>query len=238
MHVYLAIDIKDGVVVRGRAGKRGEYRMVHENSVVVDRSDFGYVIDRIKPKNVYVADLDAIEKKGSNFDILRRYSNRCKMIVDGGFTDADVVNSVLMDDRKDMGGEKSEIIPIIGTETFDLRNIEDVRGRFIVSVDVKRRLLDASKSFESIESVLFHLNSFSVYAVIILPIHSVGTYKHDFALVEKALEISDHPIITGGGISSLEDMLRLKNMGVSGILISSAIHDGKIGVEILRKGKL
>ncbi len=237
MDVYLAIDVKDGVVVRGKAGERREYCEVHKNSVIIDnRSDFGYVIDRIKPKNVYVADLDAIERRGNNFDIFKKYSNRCKMIVDGGFTDANVVNTI-MDEKRSMSN-RSKLIPVLGTETFNLRNIGNVRGKCIVSIDIKEKLLDASKSFKSVENVLSYLNSFSVYAVIVLPIHSVGTYKHDFTLVEKALKISDHPVITGGGISSISDMFRLKDMGVDGVLISSAIHDGRIDVEILRNGKL
>ncbi|MCP8313676.1 MAG: hypothetical protein H3Z53_04800 [archaeon] len=38
----------------------------------------------------------------------------------------------------------------------------------------------------------------------------------------------DIPIITGGGIRNIDDVLLLRDLGISGVLISTALHNLKI----------
>lgn len=224
MDIYFVMDVMNGRVVAGLGGKRSEYRDISELSRVVSTSSLSGVVQEIGPENVYIADLDRIEGRGEN---LAEISKVCRMvkkaIVDAGFREGD-------------GLKGYPFTPVLGTETFDITKLED--GNWIVSVDIKGNLLDRSNRFSSFTEVLEYLNSFRLAGVLVLPIHSVGTMSFDFSIVERALEISDHDILTGGGMRSMEDLYRAKDLGVRGVLISTAVHRGNIGVEILRRGRI
>ncbi|NOY11727.1 MAG: hypothetical protein GXO67_06565 [Archaeoglobi archaeon] len=60
----------------------------------------------------------------------------------------------------------------------------------------------------------------------------------DFGVVERVLGLTNHDVLTGGGMRSIEDLERAKEMGLSGAIISTALHSGKIDVEVVRKGRI
>jgi len=222
MNIYFVIDIKGGKVVAGKSGERDKYEEIHKMSVLVDRSDVESVIDRVRPRNLYVADLDRIMGIGDNIPIIEKLNVK-RLIADCGFRSLEETKKV-------------NFTPVIGTETFNILELRD--GNYIVSVDFKGNLLDRSGKFKNLEEILEYLNSFKLAGVLVLPIHSVGTMKYDFSLLEKALKISDHKILTGGGFKSLNDLYKAKDLGVDGVLIATAVHRGLIDVEIVRKGKI
>ena len=223
MDVYFVMDIRNGEVVAGKMGKREEYRKISETSRIVNTSDPSEIVRILKPRNVYIADLDRIEQRGDNLQEILRISEKAeRVIADLGF--------------ERIGEMAYPFTPVLGTETFDLRNLED--GKWIVSIDVKERLLDRSGEFESVEEVIEYLNSYRISGIIVLPIHSVGSLNFDFSLVEKAVKVSDHPILTGGGMRSVEDLIMAKEIGLEGVLVSTAFHLGLLDVRIMREGKI
>ena len=223
MDVYFVMDIRNGKVVAGKMGKRDEYREISETSRIVSTSDPVGVADTLRPRNVYIADLDRIERRGDNIQAILEISQRTeKTIVDLGFEKIEKI--------------KYSFTPVFGTETFDLRRLKD--GDWIVSIDVKEKLLDRSGKFANIEDMIEFLNSYRISGIIVLPIHRVGSLTPDFAAVEKALKISDHPVLTGGGFKSTQDLLRAKEMGLDGVLVSTAFHLGLIDIQILKEGKI
>ncbi|WP_456369976.1 HisA/HisF family protein [Geoglobus sp.] len=224
MDIYFAMDVMNGKVVAGIGGKRDEYREISELSRVVGTSNLSGVVQEVRPENIYIADLDRIEGRGDNLEEISRVCGMVKRaIVDAGFRKWDEL-------------ERFPFTPVLGTETFDITRLED--GDWVVSVDIKGELLDRSGRFSSFAEVVEYLNSFRLAGVLVLPIHSVGTMSFDFSIVELALEISDHDILTGGGMRSVEDLYRAKDLGVRGVLISTAVHRGNIGVEVLRRGRI
>lgn len=223
MKVYLAVDVMDSLVVWGKSGKREEYIPIEKVSKVVKSSNLREFFKELKVKRAYVADLDRIEGKGSNLEVIDEIGRSVELIVDGGFKSVEEALNY-------------SFTPIFATETFDVRKLEGFES-CIVSVDVKEKLLDASKSFGSVEDLLEYLNSLKLKAVIVLPIHSVGTYSFDFSLLEKALDILNHRVITGGGLKP-EDLDRVKEMGVYGVIIGTAFHQGKIDPKVVERGEL
>ncbi len=223
MDVYFVMDIRNGKVVAGKMGKRDEYEEITKTSKIVKTSNPLKVTEVLKPKNIYIADLDRIEKKGDNINVILEISKKVKKTI------------------ADLGFEKIEkktypFIPVLGTETFDLREMRD--GDWIVSIDIKNNFLDKSGVFERFEDAVSYLNSFKISGIIVLPIHRVGSLSFDFSLIEKALRISDHPVLTGGGMRTIDDLLYAKEIGVDGVLISTAFHMGLIDTQILRDGKI
>ncbi|WP_456330052.1 HisA/HisF family protein [Archaeoglobus sp.] len=221
MKVFFVVDIKDGKVVAGKSGEREKYPPISSVSGVVNSDDAVEVVEEIKPRFLYTADLDRIMGKGNNSDVLLKLSTRVEeLIADCGF-------------RKPEELENLPFTPVVGTETFDITQLD---RKCYVSIDLKEKFLDASGKFRSWKEAVEFLNSLSLEGIIVLPIHAVGTMKTDFSILERALEISEHPVLLGGGISGIEDLERLKEMGCSGVLIATAIHKGRIPVSLVRKG--
>ncbi|MBO8179654.1 MAG: HisA/HisF family protein [Archaeoglobus sp.] len=221
MKVFFVVDIKDGKVVAGKSGEREKYPPISSVSGVVNSDDAVEVVEEIRPRFLYAADLDRIMGNGNNSDVLLKLSKRVEeLIADCGF-------------RKPEELENLPFTPVVGTETFDITQLD---RKCYVSIDFKEKFLDASGKFDSWEEAVEFLNSLSLEGIIVLPIHAVGTMKTDFSILEQALEISEHPILLGGGISGIEDLERLKEMGCSGVLIATAIHKGRIPVSLVRKG--
>jgi phosphoribosylformimino-5-aminoimidazole carboxamide ribotide isomerase len=130
--------------------------------------------------------------------------------------------------------------PILGTETASFRLIENAASqrRIVVSIDLKSRKVltrDPMLGKETPLAVLRMLNSLQLDAVILLELDRVGTscgLDQDF--LGKAASVSDHPLILGGGVKGLEDLIILDSLGFSGALVATAVHNRSIPAEMLR----
>jgi phosphoribosylformimino-5-aminoimidazole carboxamide ribotide isomerase len=229
MRIYFVMDIMDGLVVRGAGGNRKSYKPIHRESEVlssmnITNSEPLTVFEAIKPRYLYIADLDRIMGTGDNLNTIRNLGKRVEVIADMGFKSREEI--------KEIGN------PVVGTETFDIRLLEGVDTEGVtVSIDILDDLLDASGSFNSWEEMLRFLNSFRLRAVILLTLRRVGTETSpEWRLIEKAIDISDNPVFTGGGVRGMDDVERAKEIGCEGLLVATAVHRKKIPLEIVRIG--
>ncbi|MCS7144625.1 MAG: HisA/HisF family protein [Archaeoglobaceae archaeon] len=225
MKIVFVMDIMNGVVVLAERGERHRYRPVAEKSLIIKKSSPLEVLEEIKPRFLYVADLDKILGVGSNMAILNSISSKVEeMMADCGFRN--------LEELKDLS-----FIPVLGTETFDLTKIDKIGRECYVSLDFRdERFLDSSGRFEDFKSALEFLNSFSLKGIIVLNISRVGSGNPDFELISNVLSLSTNPVYLGGGVSGLEDLEKLKDLGCDGVLISSAIHKKAISLDLIRKG--
>ena len=225
MRMFFVIDLMGGLVVRAFKGERESYRPIGEFSKVVNSSNPIDVVKSIEPRYLYVADLDRILGRGDNLEVIETLGNEVDhLIADCGFRSADELGDV-------------DFTPVLGTETFDLLELEKVEVPAFVSLDMKGGRLMSVRKFELKEALEF-LNSFDLPGVIALSMDRVGTQSLDFETIERVVSASDNPVFVGGGISSVEDLMRLKEMGCEGALISTAIHTKSIDVEVVRRGFL
>lgn len=225
MKLFFVMDIMNGIVVLAEKGERHKYRPVAEKSLVVKKSNPLEVLEEIKPRFLYVADLDRILGKGSNLNMLNSISTKVEeMIADCGFRSLEELKN-------------ANFIPVLGTETFDITKVADIRGDYYVSLDFRdEKFLDASGRFEDFKSALEFLNSFSFKGVIVLNISRVGSGNPDFELISNVLSLSANPVYLGGGVSGLDDLEKLRDLGCDGVLISSAIHRKAIPLDLIQKG--
>ncbi|VUT25932.1 MAG: Histidine biosynthesis protein [Candidatus Methanolliviera sp. GoM_oil] len=56
----------------------------------------------------------------------------------------------------------------------------------------------------------------------------------DLEFLEELRGMSVHSMIFGGGIRGLEDLDRLKDIGMDGALVATAVYNGKIPLDLLR----
>ena len=215
------MDIMNGLCVAAERGERDRYMPVSKKSSIIDTDNPIEIVKVLRPKYLYVADLDRILEKGDNTEIILKLKEGVdELIADCGFKKVEEL--------------EVEFTPVVGTETFDITQIS---RKCYVSLDFKGKFLDASKKFKDWESAVEYLNTLDLEGIIVLPLHTVGTLKPDFDLVSHVLNASSHPVLLGGGIGNLDHLKKAKDLGLDGVLIATAIHKRNIPIEIIQKGE-
>ncbi|BAP62041.1 1-(5-phosphoribosyl)-5-[(5-phosphoribosylamino) methylideneamino] imidazole-4-carboxamide isomerase [Methanococcus maripaludis KA1] len=214
MEIIPVIDLMNGLAVSGKSGNRKEYIPI--KSVLCDSSNPLDVIKKYKEngaKKVYIADLNSIMSTGDNFEIVK--SLDIFKIVDFGVTD-----------KKDLENVKKYVnMTILGTETLnDISILKE--ENIILSLDFK----DGKLLNYNLEEILSEIDKKT--PLIILDISSVGTQKGiNVELIKDILKRTDNPIYIGGGIKSEDDLKISKELGISGVLIGTTIHNGKLDLK-------
>ena len=245
MRIIPVIDLRAGRAVRGRAGERAAYRPVVSRlggGGPADLSDPRALllacVRRLRPSLVYVADLDRIEGRGDNDEVLQRLLEAAPQVTflwDGGLAGAAALARVPRNGR---------IVPVIATET--LLGLEQLTGqrrpapgrRPVLSLDlsdagVVARAPSVSRVGE--EDLLKEAARRGVRAAILLLLRGVGTASG--LPRERLLRLRDAAphleLHAGGGIAGLDDLAFLREAGFSGALLATALHDALIRPEEL-----
>lgn len=221
------LDLMSGIAVSGKSGQRDTYKPLRTvYSGTPDPVDIVISLKREGFKRIYVADLDAIEGRGSNLEIVRKINHVLPVMLDWGVKDIESFAFAL---------DFADKI-IIATETLtswaDLGEIfhKFPRQRMMVSIDVKDGQIlsrDPSLTFGEIKSILEKLK---LEEIILLDISGVGTLSgFNLDLLNNFRGMED-ALILGGGITP-EEVKNLNDRGVNKFLIGTALHSGKVGLQ-------
>jgi phosphoribosylformimino-5-aminoimidazole carboxamide ribotide isomerase len=72
--------------------------------------------------------------------------------------------------------------------------------------------------------------------VILLDLARVGSGEGvDFPFLKSVLTELNLKVFVGGGVRDIKDLVELRNMGVFGVLLATALHSGRVRVEELRR---
>jgi phosphoribosylformimino-5-aminoimidazole carboxamide ribotide isomerase len=234
------IDLRNGRAVRGQSGDRGRYGPVQSRlagDAARDLSDplslLAAYRETLRPGIVYVADLDRILGCGDHDALLGRLVEAAPeacFLWDGGFPDAAAIAGA---------ARHSRITPVLGTET--LRSIEELGSRAVLSLDLDASGLVSRSALVAPlreEEVLDRARRSGVRSVIVLLLDRVGTGRGLPRERLRALRIAAAglDLVAGGGIADLDDLLFLRDAGFSGALLATALHDGLISPDDLRRG--
>ena len=228
MRCIFVLDVFNGAVVHAVRGERSLYEPIDRYSRIVSSSDPLGVLKEIRPKEVYVADLNLLTGSGDNLAAIANISCIAKTMADIGITLAD-----------DMDYLPKGITPVLGTETASMNLIDEaaLQRDIVVSIDMNRRKVisrDPELTLAPLE-VIRKLNGIPIDGVILLELDRVGTTLGlDTDFLEKAVSVSDHPLILGGGVKGVEDLQTLEDLGFRGALVATAVHNGKIPLEAIR----
>jgi phosphoribosylformimino-5-aminoimidazole carboxamide ribotide isomerase len=242
MKIIPVIDILNGVVVHAVRGNREQYQPLQ--SVLCSCVDPVAVAGAFKDlgfKEVYVADLDAILGKAENFGVLQRVVEKTglRLMVDAGVSTVDQAQRLL----------KAGVAKVVvGTETLpnlaELKQVMDAVGGevVVVSLDLRNgKVLSPSQEAQTIEplQLTMALEALGVSEVIVLDLARVGSGEGvDFQLLEQLKKEGNLNVLVGGGVRDLNDILDLKKLGVTGVLVASALHSGALSVEALKAAGL
>lgn len=229
--IVFVLDILNGNAVHAVRGERAKYKPV-SGSRVCDSSAPMDIISAICPREVYIADLDRLQHIGDNSGLIEKISSMTRTMADTG---AEFVTDV-----ENCLGIADTVI--LGTETASLELVESASerfpGRINVSIDIKNgRVLAKDRKMEmEPEKLVTLLNGYDIDDIIILELDKVGTGAGiDAGFLGNIAGISEHNILAGGGIRDMDDINALKEAGVSGALVATAVHNGMIPVGFIKQ---
>jgi len=227
LNLIPVVDLLKGQVVHAREGRRAENRPVQ--SRLCEGADTETVVDallRLHPfRSLYVADLDAIQRQGSNVDTLKRI-RRCfphlDLWVDSGIADERGLDAWL---RANIGRA------VIGSETLvDAEFMSHARQRCrdlspVLSLDF------IAEEFKGPQALLADPARYWPERVLAMNLRRVGSDAGpDLALIESlAAKAPDREVYAAGGVRSVEDLERAAAAGAVGALIATALHNGRLG---------
>jgi phosphoribosylformimino-5-aminoimidazole carboxamide ribotide isomerase len=242
IRVIPVIDILDGVVVHAVKGQRREYKPIQSTlTTAVEPLAVAKTFKNLGFTDLYIADLDAIIDCSTNFGVLNQIAEETglQLIVDAGITSLERAKKLL-----DAGVSKV----VIGTETLQNKNFvaEAVKAfgneRVIVSLDLKGEKVLVKIGFSGCLNPLCLLGEFKemgISNVIVLDLARVGSGEGvNVDFVKKAKAEVEMDLYVGGGVRDVNDIVELDCLGVSSVLVASALHNGKITVEELRQKRL
>jgi HisA/HisF family protein len=224
------IDLLQGHVVRGLRGDRGAYRPI-ESRLVAGSEPYAIakaLVDHIHPAELYLADLDAIQGATPAFEVWKAIrSLRVPLWVDAGVrTRSDAEQAARHADHVVVGLET-----VAGPE--ELGRIVAAIGadRIVFSIDLRDGSFLKPWPGNSTGDLLTDLDAFGIHRVIVLDLARVGT-GDGTGTGELCRQIArrypawDRNV--GGGVSGIGDFARLAEEGATGVLVASALHDGRI----------
>jgi phosphoribosylformimino-5-aminoimidazole carboxamide ribotide isomerase len=226
--IIFAMDIRGGIVVKGYKGEREKYEPIERHSKICKTSDPLNVVDIIKPRRTYIADLDRIQEWGNNSLIIKRISARTKTLIDVGIREVEEVREA---------EEIGEVV-VIGTETGTLDVIRKTQSmRIAVSVDIRNGNV-ISPDPELVGNplkVIEKLNRYKMNEMILLNIDTVGTKSGvNLDAIREVLDATGHRLVVAGGVQNLKEIDVLEDLGVGGVIVSTAIHEELIPVDVVR----
>ena len=235
MKIFPAIDIKDKKCVRlikGDFENKTEYE-VSPIDQAGKYKDHGF-------KNLHIVDLDgALTGVTVNLDIIQEIVKKydLKIEIGGGIRNFESIQKYT-----DAGVEKV----ILGSAAIkDKKFLKEACRRFpnkiALGLDAKNGNLSVSGWKENSNQLtldyLKEVNDYGVSRLIYTDIDRDGTKQSpNFEETAKVAEISNCPVIISGGVSSVDDIKKAKELkNIEGIIVGKAIYDGDIKLEELVK---
>ena len=235
MKIFPAIDIRDQKCVRlvkGNFENKTEYEISPVDQAGKYK-DHGF-------KNLHIVDLDgALTGKTVNLDIIKEIVSKYDLNVEigGGVRTFDSIKKYI-----DTGVEKV----ILGSAAIKNKNfLKEACVKFekkiALALDAKNENLSISGWKENLNintlDFLNEVNDFGVSRLIYTDINKDGTKQSpNFEETIKVAGISNCPVIISGGVSSIDDVKKAKNLkNIEGIIIGKSIYDGDIKLDELVK---
>jgi phosphoribosylformimino-5-aminoimidazole carboxamide ribotide isomerase len=217
MQVIPVLDLIAGQVVRAKMGDRDAYRPIETPlSATPDPVDVAAGLLRLAPfSTFYIADLDAILGRGDNFAALGRLKAAfpaLELWIDNGAADAAAVAATRAFGAAVLGSESQRDLSLLARERDALLSL-DFRG----------------EAFQGPPELLQRPELWPE-RVIVMTLGRVGSGAGpdlDRLAAIRAIA-GDRRLYAAGGVRGDADLAALEAAGAAGVLVASALHDGRI----------
>ncbi len=230
MIIIPAIDLKNGQCVRLKKGDFNTAHQVAQDAVETARSflDAGAHL-------IHMVDLDgAKDGHEKNYDIVSRVAQLEGIDVElgGGIRDMETIDKVFS-----LGVRYA----IIGTEAvrrpqFVEEAVRTYGDRIVVGIDIQNDtvrtegwLKDSGKGFVEFSKLM---ESFGVDRIIFTDIDKDGLLEGpSFEKLSVLRQAVDCKIVASGGVTTVDDVIRLRDNGIDAAIVGKAIYSGDMPLE-------
>ncbi len=222
MELIPVIDLKGGIVVHARMGLRQNYRPIATPlTPTSDPVDVMRALLTIYPfPTFYVADLDAIGGREGNRDVLARLKSEfgVRLWVDNGIADPEAARRWLDSGLGDL---------VIGSESqrdLGLMKCLSADSRVVLSLDFR------ADGFQGPSELLADPAGWPDRLVVMsLALVGSGAGPDLKRLAQiKQIAAPAQKIYAAGGVRHPADLATLQRAGLSGVLVASCLHDGRV----------
>jgi len=222
MRIIPVLDLKGGQVVRARQGRREEYRpIVTPLASSSDPVQVAQGLLGLHPFSIfYLADLDAIEGRGSNASAAARLSQipgKPQLMMDAGYCDEEALARALA-----IPGFQ----PVLGSES---QQDETLLARFSDHPDLVLSLDFFADGFRGPRTLLENPQLWP-RRLIVMTLAKIGSAAGpDFStLAAIQARAGGREVIAAGGVRDKADLEELSSRGVAAALVATSLHDGTL----------
>jgi phosphoribosylformimino-5-aminoimidazole carboxamide ribotide isomerase len=242
VRIIPVIDLRDGTAVHGRSGERAGYQPVRSRILGGPPRDLSDPLEllaayrhRLCCDLLYVADLDRIEGRGSNDDVVARLlaaDAAVRILWDGGLQGPPGPGTARP------AAAPGRLLPIVATETLgSLQDLSSPAGCAdpapVLGLDLSEAgVVSRSPALAGLGelAILRQAAQRGVERALVLFLRRVGTgsglpFDRLRRLRRAALPLE---LYVGGGVAGAEDLLALARAGMAGVLVATALHDGRL----------
>ncbi len=235
--VIPAIDLRGGRCVQLRQGKKEEVIFSSaENPVEIARK---WVMQGAK--RLHIIDLDgAFQEEKNNFEVIKNIAEskgvrgKAKIQVGGGIRSYEAAVTLL-----EIGSGVCVDRIIFGTVALKFPHlIEKVANSFsservMVALDARKGkvVIDGWSEITGIDAkeAAKEAEEMGAGSLLFTNIDVEGLMKGiETKIIEEFVSSVSVPVVISGGVSGVEDVMRIKEAGASGVVIGSALYKGKI----------
>ena len=239
-----AIDLKGGRCVQLRQGKKEDVIFSSAESPVEIAKR--WVMQGAR--RLHIIDLDgAFQEEKNNFEIIKSIAEskgvmgKAKIQVGGGIRSYEVA-AKLLEIAEGVGVDRI----IFGTASLRsphlIKNVakEYSSDRVMVALDVRagKVTIDGWREVTGMDAkeAAKHAERIGAGSLLFTNIDVEGLMSGiEPKIIEEFVRSVSVPVVIAGGVSSVEDVMRIKEAGASGVVIGSALYKGKIGFKELLK---
>jgi phosphoribosylformimino-5-aminoimidazole carboxamide ribotide isomerase len=226
------IDLKDGLAVHARGGRRDAYSPVREAAGVSIDGDAVELarlyLETFGIRDIYIADLQAIASATPQHDVIRAVSSLgARVHVDAGVTSPEGARQLIRN------GAHAIVVGLETLPSFDA--LEDITVRIpaptVFSLDLRDGVpMGTAAGTASPEEVARRAFISGAFEIIVLDVARVGSGAGpDVAMMRRIRDAVRVPrLLTAGGIRHLDDLRGLRAAGCDGVLVATALHDGRL----------
>lgn len=235
MRIIPAIDIIDGKCVRLSQGDYGTKKIYNENPLEVAKEFEDYGIEYL-----HLVDLDGAKSKQIiNYKTLEFIASKTNLKIDfgGGIkTNDDIRIAFECGANQITGGSVAVQNPTLFQEWIFRYGSEKI----ILGADAKDRKIATHGWLETSElDVIDFITTYTekgIDYVICTDISKDGMLQGTSnELYTEILASANVKLIASGGVSSIADLIKIKELGCEGVILGKAIYEGKISLHDLRE---
>ncbi|SNS63132.1 1-(5-phosphoribosyl)-5-[(5-phosphoribosylamino)methylideneamino] imidazole-4-carboxamide isomerase [Anaerovirgula multivorans] len=235
MIIYPAIDIKDGRCVRLTQGKFDEEKVYFQ-----DPQEVAKLWEQKGAQVLHIVDLDgALEGRSKNLSVIERIVETVDIPLQlgGGIRSLEAIEALISIGVKRV---------ILGTKAVQdkemLKKAVELYGdRIVVSIDAKAGFVavDGWTKTSTVKAIDFakEIELLGVKTIVYTDIARDGMMKGpNFHAIKELKNYVAVDIIASGGVSSLEDLETLSEIGVAGVIVGKALYEGKVDLADVKVG--